>query len=99
MRIDNSPHRKRGWRSEPSFWTREPADDALSLLENALRGDELADSPQSLLEENAQLRKLAVQLSNLLGDLPATKDETQSGRAKVSGGPDAAIVNRANADS
>ena len=100
MRIDNSPHRKRGWRSEPSFWTREPADDALSLLENALRGDELADSPQSLLEENAQLRKLAVQLSNLVGDLPATTtDETQSGRVKVSGELDDAIVNRGSVDS
>ena len=79
MRTD-SPHDKRGRRREPSFWTNEPTDDALSLLQDCLRGDELASEPQSLLEENAQLRKLAVQLSNLLGDLPATAtEETQSG--------------------
>ena len=38
-----------------------------------LRGDEApqeADNIPVLLEENARLRKLAVKLSNLLGDLP-----------------------------
>ncbi len=92
MPADHSPHNKHGRRGEPSFWTYEPAKDT-SLLENAVRGDELADGPQSLLEENAQLRKLVVQLSNLLGDLPATTtDDTQSDRAAVSGGPDDVIV-------
>ena len=42
---------------------------------DGLRGDEAplqeADNIQVLLEENARLRKLAVKLSNLLGDLPA----------------------------
>ena len=93
MPVDHSPHDKRGHRSEPSFWTYEPANDAVSLLENALRGDEPGDGRQSLLEENAQLRKLVIQLSNLLGDLPATTtDETQPGRAEVSGGLDDVIV-------
>jgi hypothetical protein len=96
MPVDHSPHNKRGRRGEPSLWTYEPANDAVSLLENALRGDKLADGPQSLLEENAQLRKLVVQLSHLLGDLPATTtDETQSGRAEVSGGLDDVIVSGA----
>jgi hypothetical protein len=31
-----------------------------------------------LLEENARLRKLAVQLSNLLGDLPLIPDEVDT---------------------
>jgi hypothetical protein len=40
---------------------------------DGLRGDEApqeADNIPVLLEENARLRKLAVKLSNLLGDLP-----------------------------
>ena len=41
---------------------------------DGLRGDEAphqeADNVTVLLEENARLRKLAVKLSNLLGDLP-----------------------------
>ena len=41
---------------------------------DGLRGDEAlhqeADNVVLLLEENARLRKLAVKLSNLLGDLP-----------------------------
>jgi hypothetical protein len=40
---------------------------------DGLRGDEApqqADNISVLLEENARLRKLAVKLSNLLGDLP-----------------------------
>jgi len=41
---------------------------------DGLRGDEAphrkADNVGLLLEENARLRKLAVKLSNLLGDLP-----------------------------
>ena len=42
---------------------------------DGLRGDETlhqeTDNVVLLLEENARLRKLAVKLSNLLGDLPA----------------------------
>jgi hypothetical protein len=41
MRIDHPPHHKRARRTEPSFWVDQPADDALSLFENALRGAEL----------------------------------------------------------
>jgi hypothetical protein len=41
MRTDHPLHHKRARRSEPSFWVDQPADDALSLFENALRGDEL----------------------------------------------------------
>lgn len=58
-----------------------PQDDELltalsPLLEevDGLRGDEArhqdTDNLPVLLEENARLRKLAVKLSNLLGDLP-----------------------------
>jgi hypothetical protein len=71
MRIDH-PHHKQG-RAEPSFWVDEPTDDALSLLENALRGDEPApcrdehaDGGRALLEENARLRELLAQLSDLI---------------------------------
>lgn len=85
MPIDHSPQDKRLRRAEPSLWICEPANDAVSPLDNALRGDELADGCQSVREKNAQLRKLAVQLSNLLGDLPVTTtSEVQSGRTKVS---------------
>jgi len=56
-----------------------PQDELLTALSplldevDGLRGDEApqeADSIPVLLEENARLRKLAVKLSNLLGDLP-----------------------------
>jgi len=73
MRIDHPPHNKRGRRAEPSFWVDEPTDDALSLLEDALRGDEPVrcgdehtDEAHSLLEENARLRELVAQLSDLI---------------------------------
>jgi hypothetical protein len=72
MRIDHPPHNKRGRRGEPSFWADESDDDALSLLENARRGDEpalddkRADEARSLLEENARLRALVAQLSDLV---------------------------------
>jgi hypothetical protein len=56
----------------PTLWANEPADDALPLLEDALRedesslrGDENTDV-HSLLEENARLRELLAQLSNLI---------------------------------
>jgi hypothetical protein len=56
-----------------------PVDELLIALSplldevDGLRGDEApqqADNIPVLLEENARLRKLAVKLSNLLGDLP-----------------------------
>ena len=56
-----------------------PADELLTALSplldevDGLRGDETpreAGNIPVLLEENARLRKLAVKLSNLLGDLP-----------------------------
>lgn len=72
MQIDH-PHHKQGRRVEPSFWVDEPTDDALSLLENALRGDEPAprrdepaDEAHVLIEENARLRELLAQLSDLI---------------------------------
>ena len=59
---------------EPSLWIDEPVDDAISLLENALRGDEPAscadghaDEVQPLLEENTRLRELLAQLSEIIG--------------------------------
>lgn len=73
MRIDHPPHNKRSRRSEPSLWMEEPTDDALSLLGNALQGDgpahcgdERTDEAHALLEENARLRELLVQLSDLI---------------------------------
>ena len=85
------PPRKQGRLGEPSLWVDEPTDDALSLLEeNALRGDEPAlwgdertDDVHSLLEENARLRKLAIKLSNLLGDLPRRAWERNCARARA----------------
>jgi hypothetical protein len=60
-------------RSEPTLWADEPADDPLSLLENALREDEPAccggehnDDIHSLREENARLRGLVIKLSELV---------------------------------
>jgi hypothetical protein len=74
MRVDHPQINKRDRRAEPSFWVdEEPTDDALSLLENALRGDEpalrrneRADEAHSLIEENARLRELLSQLSDII---------------------------------
>jgi hypothetical protein len=64
-------NKRRG--SEPSLWADEPADDALSLLENALREDEPAhcggehdDDVHALREENARLRGLLIKLSEFV---------------------------------
>ena len=68
MQTDHPKHHKRPY-SEPSFWADTPVDDALSLLEHALREDQPArgddkgrDEVRSLREENARLRKLLAAL-------------------------------------
>jgi hypothetical protein len=57
---------------------RDQRDEFLAVLSPLLEEAETFESKQAeandllqLLEENARLRKLAVKLSNLLGDLPA----------------------------
>jgi hypothetical protein len=71
MELDHSPQRQ-SRRVEPSLWTNEPVDDAFSLLDNALRGDgptfcgDRTDEVHSLLEENARLRELLAQISELI---------------------------------
>jgi hypothetical protein len=42
MRTDHPPRDKQSHLAKPSLWVAEPIDDALSLLENALRGDEVS---------------------------------------------------------
>jgi hypothetical protein len=73
MRVDHPLQTKSSRRAEPSFWADQPTDDAFSLLEDALRGDEPspgrdepADESHALLEENAKLRELLAQLSDLI---------------------------------
>ena len=74
MGIDHPPRNKRGRLGEPSLRADETTDDAISLLNgNALRedepalwGDEHTDDIHSLREENARLRRLLVQLSDLI---------------------------------
>ena len=61
MGTDHSPRDKQAHLAKPSLWVAEPADNSRSRLENALRGDE-----PSLWDENARLRGLVVQLSNLI---------------------------------
>ena len=66
-------------RAQPSIDAPLPADELLTALSplldevDGLRSDaapkEIGNIPV-LLEENARLRKLAIKLSNLLGDLP-----------------------------
>jgi hypothetical protein len=71
--MNHPPRNKQGRPSEPSLWVAEPTDDALPLLEDALREDESSlwvneqtDDVHSLLEENARLRGLLVQLSDII---------------------------------
>jgi hypothetical protein len=66
MQTDHPKHHRR---SGPSLWADLPADDALSLLEHALREDQPSrreDQPRddldSLRAENARLRKLLTDL-------------------------------------
>jgi hypothetical protein len=72
--MNHPPRNKQGRLGEPSLWAVEPTYDALPLLEDALReqdepslcADGRSDDVDSLLEENAQLRGLLVQLSDLI---------------------------------
>ena len=79
MNIGHPPHDRQGQR-----------DDFLAVLSPLLEEAEILESQQAeandllrLLEQNARLRKLAVKLSNLLGDLPeraASEIEPESSR-------------------
>jgi hypothetical protein len=71
--MNHPPRNKHGHPGGPSLWVNESADDALPLLEDALRedqstlcGDGHSDDVHLLLEENARLRELLVQLSDLI---------------------------------
>ena len=73
METDHLPRDKQAYLAKPSLWVAEPGDDSLSLVENALREDEPSlrddehtEDVHSLREENARLRGLVVQLSNLI---------------------------------
>ena len=74
METDHLPRDAQAHLARPSLWVAEPVDDSFSLLENALRGDEPplwdnnghTEDVRSLLEENARLRGLLVQLSALI---------------------------------
>jgi hypothetical protein len=74
MGINHSPHHRQGGISGPTLWADDPPDDTFSLFdEDALRGDEAAlwgedraDDIHLLLEENARLRALLAQLSDLI---------------------------------
>jgi hypothetical protein len=73
MGTDHLPRNKRGSLGGPSLWADEPAGDALALVGDALLeaeptrcGDEHTDEVHLLLKENARLRGLVVQLSDLI---------------------------------
>jgi hypothetical protein len=73
METDHLPRDEPAHLTKPSLWVAEPSDDSLSLLETALREDESSlwddehtEDVRLLLEENARLRGLLVQLSNLI---------------------------------
>jgi hypothetical protein len=71
--MNHPPRNNHSHPDAPSLWADEPADDAPPLLEGALREgepslrvDEHTDEVHSLLEENARLRGVLVQLSDLI---------------------------------
>ncbi len=72
MGTDHPRRDKQAYLATSSLWIAEPAD-CLSPLENALQGGEslLSDGEHtedinSLIDENARLRELVVQLSSLI---------------------------------
>ena len=70
MGTEHLPRDKQRRHAEPSLWVKENTDCAVSIPEenDALspRGDEHSDDMQSLLEENALLRKDLVKLDLVL---------------------------------
>jgi hypothetical protein len=71
--MNQPPRNKQGRPGEPTLWAGEPTDDAPPLLEDVLREDEPSlwvdehtDDVHSLREENARLRGLLVQLSDII---------------------------------
>ena len=70
MGTEHLPRNKQGRLAEPSVGVDENTDGAVSLPEDndepSLWGDEHSDDMHSLLEENARLRRLLVQLSDLI---------------------------------
>jgi hypothetical protein len=71
--MNQPPRNKQGRPGEPTLWADEPTDHALPLLEDVLREDEPSlwvdehtDDVHSLREENARLRGLLVQLSDII---------------------------------
>jgi hypothetical protein len=71
--MNQPPRNEQGRPRKPTLWADEPTDDAPSLVEDALQddepalwGDEHTGDVHSLLVENARLRKLLVQLSDLI---------------------------------
>ena len=73
MGTDHPLRDKQAHLARPSLWVAEPVDEFFSLLKNALRedepslwNDEPTDDGNSLIDENARLRGLVVQLSTLI---------------------------------
>jgi hypothetical protein len=70
MGIEHLPRNKQRRPAEPSLRVDENTDCAVSLPEEndtpSLWGDEHSDDLHSLLEENARLRRLLVQVSDLI---------------------------------
>jgi hypothetical protein len=76
MGIEHLPRNRNGFRRGDNLVSaRHPADEFFDLLsplleEAATFEDHQLPRQERLLKENARLRALAVELSNLLGDLP-----------------------------
>jgi hypothetical protein len=70
MGIEHLPRDKQRRHAEPSLWVKEDTDSAVSIPEKndspSLLGDEHSDDMQSLLEENALLRRILVKLDLVL---------------------------------
>ena len=67
MGRDHSPRDKQAHLAKPSLWVAEPAgEQALRQHEPSLWDGEHTEDVNSLIAENARLRGLVVQLSNLI---------------------------------